>query len=236
MVIDFDLSLNIRIFFKSKKQDINNQGRIQDLNATSVFFAKDLFWTSGDNLGLKYPAKSCKRVAFAAGIQKKLKRCRALKVAKRTLNLIQRITQFEMFFLQSFCQTFAMTLVTPMEGDYFLKSDFFSKYLSVTHLLSCSHLQESSQQPQLQYHIFEVDFEKGLLPPKMFLSVASSEAVIQNCYLMKCGTSIRRFSFKIVVLNIFKKFREKHQQQSSYSAQLSAFNMCSVINDFLGIS
>ena len=32
---------------------------------------------------LKHPASSCNRVAFAAGVQKKPKRCKALKVAKR---------------------------------------------------------------------------------------------------------------------------------------------------------
>ena len=46
------------------------------------FFANALFWASGDNLSLKYPASSCKQVAFAAGVQGKPKHRRALKVAK----------------------------------------------------------------------------------------------------------------------------------------------------------
>ena len=40
-----------------------------DLYGTSVFFSDALFWESGDNLDLKRTANSCKRVAFAAGIQ-----------------------------------------------------------------------------------------------------------------------------------------------------------------------
>ena len=58
------------------------QGRIYDFNATCSF-ANALFWALGDNLGLKHPVNSCNRVAFAAKVQKKkLKCCRALKVAK----------------------------------------------------------------------------------------------------------------------------------------------------------
>ena len=48
------------------------------------------------------------------------------------------------------------------------------------------------------------------------LSVASSEALIQNCSLTKYGASLERFSFRIAVLNIFWKFPEKRQQRSSY--------------------
>ena len=39
-------------------------------------------WASEDNLGLKRLAKSCKRVAKAAEVQKNPMRCRALKVTK----------------------------------------------------------------------------------------------------------------------------------------------------------
>ena len=46
-----------------------------------LVFANALFWASGDNLGLKGPASSSKQLAFAAGVQGKLKLCRALKVA-----------------------------------------------------------------------------------------------------------------------------------------------------------
>ena len=45
-------------------------------------FANTLFWASGDNLGLKRPAKSYQRVSFAAEIQEKPKRCIALKIVK----------------------------------------------------------------------------------------------------------------------------------------------------------
>ena len=64
-----------------------------------LFFANALFWASGDNLGLKFPANSCKRVAFTAGVQKKLKRSRTLKSSRRTLNVIRIITHFEMVLL-----------------------------------------------------------------------------------------------------------------------------------------
>ena len=49
------------------------------------FFVNALFWASGDNLDLKCPANSCKQVAFAAGVQGKPKRSRALKAAKGPL-------------------------------------------------------------------------------------------------------------------------------------------------------
>ena len=48
------------------------------------FFANGLLWASAVNLGLKRPASSCKQVVFAAGVQKKPKRLRVLKVAKGT--------------------------------------------------------------------------------------------------------------------------------------------------------
>ena len=64
-------------------------------------------------------------------------------------------------------------------------------------------------QPQLWYHfVFKVNFEEDLLP-QFFLSVASSEVLIQRCLLMKYGTSIGGFSFKITVLNIFGKIFRK---------------------------
>ena len=64
--------------------------------------------------------------------------------------------------------------------------------------LSCPHLQELSQQSQLWYHfIFKVNLEEGLLPPKTFLSVASSEALIQRCSLMKYGRFIKKVYQKI---------------------------------------
>ena len=47
--------------------------------------------------------------------------------------------------------------------------------------------------------------------------------------------SIKRFSFKVAVPNIFRKFLEKHWWQSSYSAYLRV-SICAVLIDFLGIS
>ena len=96
--------------------------------------------------------------------------------------------------------------------------NFFSKYLSLICFFSCSRLWESSQQLQLWYHfVFKVNFEEDLLPSKIVLRIASSVALIQRCSLIKYGTSTGRFTFKIVILSIFWKFLEKHQQQSSYS-------------------
>ena len=70
----------------------------------------------------------------------------------------------------------------------------------------------------------------GFPSTKSFLlSIASSEVLIQKRSLMK-------FSFKIAVLHIFRKFQEKDQQVSSCSTYLWAFNMRSMTNDFLGIS
>ena len=57
------------------------------------------------------------------------------------------------------------------------------------------------------------------------LSVASSEAFIQRCSSIKYGASTGRYSFGIAVVNIFRKFLEKYQQQSSYSVLLTAFNI-----------
>ena len=47
-----------------------------------LFFVNARCWALGDNLGLKCSANSCKRAAFAAGVQKKPNHCRALKAAK----------------------------------------------------------------------------------------------------------------------------------------------------------
>ena len=111
--------------------------------------------------------------------------------------MIHIITQFEMFFFKNFCQTY-----TPCR-DHSIKcsngnirfleqkvirvqSQYFSKYLSVTHFFSCSQIRESSQQPKLQYHfVFKINFEEGFLPPKFFLSVALSEAFILHSSLIR---------------------------------------------------
>ena len=58
-------------------------------------------------------------------------------------------------------------------------------------------------------YCFKVNFEEGLLLPKLFLIVASLEALVQWCSLIKYGTSIGMFSFKIDVLNILQKFLKK---------------------------
>ena len=62
----------------------------------NLFCANALIWASGDNLGPKHPANSCKWVAFAAAVQGKSKHCRALEVARGP----------DMFSLQNFCQIY----------------------------------------------------------------------------------------------------------------------------------
>ena len=64
---------------------------------------------------------------------------------------------------------------------------------------------------------FQGQLRGGFTFTKFFLSVTSLKALIQRCSSMKYGTSIG-FSFEIAVLNIFGKFLEKHQRQSSQSA------------------
>ena len=55
------------------------------------------------------------------------------------------------------------------ESDLGSKSNFFSKYLSVTRVFSSSQLRESLQQPQLWYHfVFKVNFGEGFLQANIF--------------------------------------------------------------------
>ena len=61
---------------------ITQSGLYLRFECNFCFFTNVLFRALGDNLGLKRPASSCKVVAFAAGVQKKPKCCRGLKVVK----------------------------------------------------------------------------------------------------------------------------------------------------------
>ena len=138
-----------------------------------------------------------------------------------------------MFFFRNFCKTYmpcreshsSIATVTYISRNrkwliWFQSLTFFSKYLSLTCFFSCSQLEESSPQPQLFY--FQGQLRGGLTSTKNILSVFSSEALILRCSLMKYGTSIERFLFKMAVLNVLGKW---------------AFNMWRfAINDFLGIS
>ena len=63
---------------------------------------------------------------------------------------------------------------------------------------------------------FQGQFWGGFTSTKIFLSTASSEALIPMFSFMKHGIYTGRFSFKIAALNICKEFLEKWQ--SSYSA------------------
>ena len=60
---------------------------------------------------------------------------------------------------------------------------FLSKYWSVKHFFSCSQLQESS-------FVFKVSL-KGLLPPKIIFSVATSELAIKRSYVTICFNILR---------------------------------------------
>ena len=58
---------------------IKESGSYLGFECNFDFVAHVLFWASGDNLGLKHLASSCKQAAFGAGVQKKQ---RELKLAK----------------------------------------------------------------------------------------------------------------------------------------------------------
>ena len=129
------------------------------------FFANALFWAPGNNLGLKRPANSCNRVAFATGVQGKPKHCRALKVAKGPEMFSCGISVKYKCHVDTSHSTIVMVTYFSCNGSL----TFFAKYLSVTRFFSCSQLWESSQQPQLWYHfVLKVNFEKEFLPPKFF--------------------------------------------------------------------
>ena len=68
-------------FQRPAEKALTYQGRMYDLNATSVL-CKSLFWASGDNLDLERPGNSCKQVDYVTGIQGKPRCCRALTAAK----------------------------------------------------------------------------------------------------------------------------------------------------------
>ena len=120
------------------------QGRIQDLN-TTCFFAYAQFWASGDNLCLKRPANSYKRVA--AGVQKKPKHCRALKVTNLSY---QKSLNLRCFSSGISCQIYAsfrhQSLKYCNGNMHFLQwkvirvqsLTFFSKCTSLTRFFSCS--------------------------------------------------------------------------------------------------
>ena len=94
----------------------------------------------------------------------------------------------------------------------------------------CSQLRESSEQPQLWHHfVFKVNFEVGLLPPKRFQSVTSlGKSHLEICSSMKCGTFIRRLSFKVDVLNIFgnskKSISDRADIHHSYELLISSLS------------
>ena len=60
---------------------------------------------SGDNLGLKCPVNFFKRVAFQLRSRRSQSAVKHLNQSN-VLNVIQVITEFQMFFLRDFCQTY----------------------------------------------------------------------------------------------------------------------------------
>ena len=57
------------------------------------------------------------------------------------------------------------------------------------------------------------------------LSAALSET-LQRCSSMKYGASVTRYSFRIALLNIFRKSLGKHQRQSSYTSYYELSILC----------
>ena len=94
---------------------------------------------------------------------------------------------------------------------------FFSKYLSVTHFFSLSQLRESSQQPPLVPFCFQDQLWDGFTSTKSFFECCLIRSTHPELFFNE-KWNIHRLSFKKAVLNIFRKFLEKHQGQSFYSA------------------
>ena len=126
------------IFILSKSKDFHKV--VSRIWMQLPFFANALFLTSGDSLGLKHVASPCKRIAFAAEVQKKPKRCRAFKVAKGpyiwfklSLSLrcfSSRISVKYIRHVDSSHSRIAMATYFPVtECDSGSKSNFLKKYL-----------------------------------------------------------------------------------------------------------
>ena len=93
---------------------------------------------------------------------------------------------------------------------------FSSKYLSVKRFFQFFTTSRiTTAATAVVPFCFQGQLWEGSTSTKYFFENASSKAFIQRYFLMKYGTFIRGFSFKTTVLNIFERFFERDQQQSS---------------------
>ena len=53
------------------------------------------------------------------------------------------------------------------------------------------------------------------------LNIASLETLLQRCSSMKCGASIKRYSFRTALLNIVGKFLKKTATKVKFSIAMS---------------
>ena len=96
---DYSILKNDTIFNKTAT------GRVVSRTCMQLpFFANALSQASGDNLDLKRTVKSS-LCSWGPG---KTRALQSIQRSQRTLNLIQIITRFEMFFLRNFCQTYTL--------------------------------------------------------------------------------------------------------------------------------
>ena len=119
-----------------------------------------------------------------------------------------------MFFCQKLCQIYTpcrhQSLKYCNSNIHFLWLGLtFFQNIHLQHTFSVVHTSRiiTTATTVVQF-CFQGQLWWGFTSIKFFLSVGSSEALIQRCSLMKYGTSIARFSFKIDVLNTFGKILE----------------------------
>ena len=143
--------------------------------------------------------------------------------------MIQIINQFKMLFLQIFCQTYMPCRhqsIKYCDGNYvscnrswlgFEVSLFLRMFICNTLLRLFTTSRIIWAAINVVPFCFHGQTWGRFTSTKVSLRVATIQALVQRCSLMKYGTSIGRSSVQINVLNIFRKFLEK-QWQSSYSA------------------
>ena len=121
-----------------------------------------------------------------------------------------------------------LVTLTVTKGDLGSKPNFFFKIFicnTLLQLFTTSRIITVASTVVL--FCFQGRLWGGFTSTKFFVSVASSETLIQRCFLMKYGTSIGEFSFKIV-LNIFEKFlkniSDRAHVQHSYELSICALS------------
>ena len=86
---------------------------------------------------------------------------------------------------------------------------FFKLFISNMFLQLLTKLTIITTATTVVLFCFQGQLWRGFTSTISLLSVPLSEALFQRCSLVKYGTSIRRFYFKIAVPNIFRKFLDK---------------------------